>query len=249
MHDSQSINAIIIDDEKRGRETLAEQIRLSCPEVAITGEASGVKEGVTLVESEKPDLVFLDIMMGDGSGFDFLEQCRYKDFEVIFVTAHENFALKAFEYSAVHYLLKPVDEDLLCQAVQKIASDKGSKHLSEKLDVLLSNKKQLKKLAIPTSSGVEIAPIEDIYHLEASGNYTYIHLRDSSILSSKTLKEFDSILSGSSFFRIHKSYLINMEKVVRYVQGDGGHVVIENGCEIEIARRRKDAFLKALMAN
>lgn len=247
MPHSTSLSAVIIDDEQKGRQTMTSYIELYCDDIELLGDADGVESGVKLINKTKPDLVFLDIMMGDGTGFDLLEKCQNLNFSVIFVTAYEEYALKAFKYSAVDFLLKPIDGDLLTQAVEKIAKRKDSDSLSARLDTLLSNQKQLKKLAIPTINSVEIVHIEDIIRLEADGNYTCIHIKNNKITSSKTLKEFDQILSGSTFFRIHKSHLVNLDKIVRYTQGDGGTVVTEDGSEIEVARRRKESFLNALV--
>tara|TARA_B100000809_G_scaffold266837_1_gene332052 strand:+ start:1083 stop:1829 length:747 start_codon:yes stop_codon:yes gene_type:complete len=240
------LSAVIIDDEPKGRQTLNSYLDLYCDDVKLLGDADSVISGAKLINKTKPDLVFLDIMMGDGTGFELLERCQNLDFSVIFVTAHEEYALKAFKYSAVDFLLKPIDEDLLIQAVDKTNKSKDSNSLSARLDTLLSNQKQLKKLAIPTINSVEIVHVEDIIRLEADGNYTSIFIDNNKITSSKTLKEFDQILSGSTFFRIHKSHLVNLDKVVRYIQGDGGTVITEDGSEIEVARRRKESFLATL---
>ncbi len=245
---NQILKAIIVDDENKGRQMIKSSIDLYCNSVEIVGEASGVAEGLALLSRLEVDLVFLDIIMADGSGFDLLEQSTVKDFEVIFITAHEEYALKAFQYSAVDFLLKPIDGDLLKKGVDKILKTKNSNTLSLRLETLLSNRKGLKKLAIPTINSVEILHIEDIVRLEADGNYTSIYTQEQKITSSKTLKEYDQILSGSVFFRVHKSHLVNLDKIVRYVQGEGGGAVVtEDGSEIEVARRRKEGLLLAIV--
>jgi two-component system LytT family response regulator len=238
------LTAVIIDYESNSIETISSYLSIYCPDVELVGTATGIHEGLTVLDEKNPDLLFLDIMMGDGSGFDLLESCHQKSFSVIFVTAYERFAIKAFQYSAVDYLLKPIEGLLLQQAVEK--ASKNNEGVKKTLEVLKENKRELKKLAIPTTNSVEMISLSDIVRLEANGNYTNIFTKSGKYVASRTLKEYDSILSGSSFFRVHKSHLINLDKILRYVQGEGGYVVMDGGASIEVARRRKEGLLDVL---
>lgn len=243
------IKAIIIDDESKGRSTLNQLTTRYLPHIQIVGEADGVASGLKLIEEEEVDLVFLDIQMGDGTGFDFLEKVPNKDFQVIFVTAFDEYAIKAFQWSAIDYLLKPVDPELLISAVHKAQANQNSDNdLSSKLDALMNNKSTLKKVAIYTQTGVELINVDEIIRFEASSNYTILYLRNkTSIISTKTLKEYDAMLTESTFYRVHKSHLINLNNVQRYVNGDGGFVIMSDTSEVEVARRRKEAFLQVLL--
>jgi two-component system LytT family response regulator len=237
---------VIVDDEGGGRSALKNQLNNLFDSILEIHEANSVASGIQKIEEVEPDIVLLDVMMGDGSGFDLLENCNYNAFSLIFVTAHEKYAIKAFKFSAIDYLLKPFDTEDLELAMRKSMDESQDNSLSAKLDVLFSNKKEITKLVIPTQKGIEIVYVNDIIRLEADGNYSKIILEDGLIMSSKTLKEFDKILSNSRFFRVHKSYLINMDKVKRFLNEDGGMVVTTDGAKIEIARRRKEMFLKFL---
>ncbi len=246
------IKAVIIDDESKGRSTLSQLIARYLPYVQIVGEADSVTSALKLVkEQEEVDLILLDIQMGDGTGFDFLEQVPNKNFQVIFVTAFDEYAIKAFQWSAIDYLLKPVSPELLINAVHKVQTIKDTdKDISSKLDALMTNKSSLKKVAIYTQTGVELINIDEIIRFEASSNYTILFLQNKmSILSTKTLKEYDGLLAESTFYRIHKSHLINLNNVQRYVNGDGGYVIMSDASEVEVARRRKEAFLQVLLNN
>lgn len=243
------IKAIIIDDEVKGRSTLNLLIKRYLPHVQVIGEADGVESGLSLLAAEPVDLIFLDIQMGDGTGFDFLEKVTNKNFEVIFVTAFDEYAIKAFQWSAVDYLLKPVDPELLISAVHKVQQTlQDSTQLTSKIDALINNKSSLKKVAIYTQTGVELINVDEIVRFEASSNYTILYLRNkTTIISTKTLKEYDEMLSESTFFRVHKSHLINLNNVQRYVNGDGGFVIMNDSSEVEVARRRKESFLQILL--
>lgn len=246
LEEDSIFKVVIVDDERGGRTTLRNQLNSLFGDKLRIEEVNSVASGIKKIEEVEPDIVLLDVMMGDGSGFDLLERCNYKGFSLIFVTAHEKYAIKAFKFSAIDYLLKPVENDALKVAMTKSMEESQDNSLSAKLDVLFSNKKELSKLVIPTQKGIEIVLVKDIIRLEADGNYSKIIMEDGLIMSSKTLKEFDKILSNSGFFRVHKSYLINMDKVKRFLNEDGGMVVTIDGAKVEIARRRKEMFLKYL---
>jgi len=242
------IQTILIDDESKGRKILSNFLHKYCPNVNIIGEADGVQTGKDLIDTLQPDLVFLDIEMKDGTGFDLLEKFTQFSFGVIFVTAHNEYALKAFKYSAIDYLLKPVLPDELITSVNKFEAEKDLKNLSYKLENLIKNRTELKRLALPTSSGVELLKIEDIIYCEASGNYTIFHnIKNKEITVSKTIKEYERMLINSNFFRIHQSYLVNLSFVSKYNKNDGGFVILTNTKKLPVSRRNKQAFLDRIM--
>jgi len=242
------MRAIIIDDESDSRKTLRNFLQLFCPDVEVIGEAENVASGVKLLKEKQPDVLFLDIQMPDGTGFNLLEQIQPISFDVIFSTAYDQFALKAFEYSAVDYLLKPIDPDKLIQAVNKIKPN-STQEINQKIDTLLDNyqKKEAKKIGLPYSEGIEFIEIKNILRCEAADNYTNFILTDGRLLIvSKNISSFEKMLPAQTFHRIHKSHLINLVHLKKYVRSDGGYVIMMDGSELPIARRRKDEFLEQL---
>ena len=241
------IKAVIIDDEKNGRNTLKNFISKYITNVKVVGEGENVQTGIQVINELNPDLVFLDIQMPDGTGFDLLERIKDINFSVIFVTAYDQYAVKAFKYSAVDYILKPVDPDMLIEAIAKIEDTNRLSEIEKKIELLLENKNKINKIALPSSNGVIMVPIENIIRCESDSNYTNFHLVDKKKhIVSRTLKEYDELLSDEGFFRTHKSHLINLKYVNQYVKGEGGYVVMEGGSEVEVSRRKKEDFLKAL---
>lgn len=248
------IKVAIIDDEENSRDTLKGKLDLFCPEVEIAAEAGNVADGIQAITSAKPDAVFLDIQLAGESGFDILEEIRdNKDINpaVIFITAHNEFAIKAIKFSALDYLLKPIDPEELVKAVRKVEEEKGVPKKASSINVLVENIRQAsdspKKIVVPTSDGMHVIKISDIIRLESSSNYTTFHLHnEKSLLASKTLKEFDTMLTGYNFHRIHKSHLVNMNYLKRYVQTDGGYLILEDGSKIPVANRKKEQLLQTL---
>jgi len=248
------IRVVIIDDEENSRETLRGKLDLFCPEVEVAGEAGTVKDGLNAITKVNPDAVFLDIQLAGESGFDILEEIRDNDEihpEIIFVTAHNEFAIKAIKFSALDYLLKPIDPEELVKAVRKVEEAKGLPKKATNINVLVENIRQAsdspKKIVVPTSDGMHVIKLSDIIRLESSSNYTTFHLNNQkSLLASKTLKEFDNMLSGYNFQRIHKSHLVNMNYLKRYVQTDGGYLILEDGSKIPVANRKKEQLLNTL---
>lgn len=248
------IRVVIIDDEENSRETLRGKLDLFCPEVEVAGEAGSVKDGLEAINKLDPDAVFLDIQLAGESGFDILEGIRDNDEvhpEIIFVTAHNEFAIKAIKFSALDYLLKPIDPEELVKAVRKVEETKGLPKKATNINVLVENIRQAsdspKKIVVPTSDGMHVIKLSDIIRLESSSNYTTFHLNNQkSLLASKTLKEFDNMLSGYNFQRIHKSHLVNMNYLKRYVQTDGGYLILEDGSKIPVANRKKEQLLNTL---
>lgn len=240
------MNALIVDDEIKSRNTLNNFLVKYCPELKVLGQADGVQTGLEQIEALQPDLIFLDIEMGDGTGFDLLEKLQNKSLKVIFVTAYNEYAIQAFRFSAVDYLLKPINPEELIAAVRKLNNDTAEQK-PEQYKTLLSNHKKIRKIALPTQEGIEFIPIEKIIRCEADNNYTRFHLLNSkSLLVSKTLKEFQELLESQGFFRVHQSHLVHLNYVQKYMKGSGGVLVMEDGSHVDVARRKKEALLEVL---
>jgi two-component system, LytTR family, response regulator len=243
------ITAIIIDDEAKGRLALLKKISDYCPQVKVLAEAANGSEALLLIQHHKPQLIFLDIEMPRMNGFEMLNELPEKNFHIIFTTAYDQYAIKAIKYAAFDYLLKPVDIEELKTAVDKLDSreNKETKKQVELLQQNMQQKKQLHKLAIPTLEGLLFYDINDIMHLEANSNYTNIHFTNKTkITASKTLKDFEELLPGDTFFRTHHSHLINLNFIKRYIKGDGGQIELQNGAYVDVSRRKKEEFLKVI---
>jgi two-component system LytT family response regulator len=245
------ITAILIDDEPACSETLALELELYCPKVKILAICQSASEGLAKISELKPNLVFLDIEMPRMNGFEMLQQLPQIHFELIFVTAYNQFALKAFKFSAVDYLLKPVDSKSLIAAVSKV-EERITKHIStEHIEALLANinflRNDFPNVAVPTAEGIEFVPVADILYCEADSNYTYIHLENGQrMLLAKTLKDVEEMFERHLFVRIHQSYLVSLKKVRKYVRGQGGSVIMFNGKELPVAKSRKDSLMVKL---
>jgi two-component system LytT family response regulator len=237
--------AIIVDDENKGRRSLERLLELLKAPIEIIDTAANVSEAVHKIDSLKPNLVFMDIMLQKGTGFDVLEKISFKNFHLIFVTAFDQYALKAFRYSAIDYLTKPLDPDLLEESINRLVESKPSDELSTKLEALKDNHKSLEKLALHDAQGIQLVKVNEVLFCKSSNNYTEFHLANQKlILVSRTLKEFDELLSGNGFFRVHQSYLINLNRVSQYLKQDGGYVKMEDGTLIGVSRRKKEELLK-----
>ncbi|MBL7941910.1 MAG: response regulator transcription factor, partial [Flavobacteriales bacterium] len=218
-----------------------------CPQVQIVDEASGVAEGFRKINEHQPDLVLLDIQMEDGTGFDLLEKIRQPSFSVIFTTAFDNFAVKAFKYAAVDYLLKPIDPDELVEAVGKVTRNKSGNN--ERIDHLLDlrNNNKLDRITLSSQDSFTVVKLDHILRLESDSNYTHFFLTNKEkITVPRSLKEFEELLPGDRFFRTHQSHIINLAYVKKFVKEEGGYVVMEDGSEVLVARRRKDEFIHVL---
>ena len=252
FHNLDMINALIIEDEKKSADALVQLLKNYCPGISILGTGENVKEGVELVRTLKPELIFLDVMMPDGSGFDVLEKSSDLKFDVIFTTATDKFAVKAIKYSALDYLLKPIDAHELAAAVKKVSDRKASAFSSEaNLRSLLENIKQgdeqYNKITLPTGTTHEIVLVKDIIRCEANDNYTNIFLAGGKkFFVSGTLKHYEELLPAASFIRIHHAHLINMNHMVRFLKVEGGYAVMTDGSKVEISRRKKEDFLKRM---
>ncbi len=245
------IKTLIVEDEQKSRDVLVKIIEKNCPELSIIGMASNVSEGVEMIKSLKPDLVFLDITMPDGSGFDLLEQVQGQKFELIFATASNEHAIKAFKYSACDYLLKPIDIDELKNAVSRVEKRKNEAPDMQNLNFLIQQLKRsddnYQKITLPTGNAYEIINLKDIIRCEADGSYTYFFLSDKrKLMVSASLKHYEELLPEQDFIRVHHHNLINMNHVVRFLKEDGGYAVMSDGSKIEISRRKKDQFMDRL---
>ena len=243
------LKAIIIDDELKGRIALKQKLIDYCPDVQVVAEAISGAEGIAQIEAHQPQIVFLDIEMPRMDGFEMLHQMENKNFHVIFTTAYDQYAIKAIRYAAFDYLLKPVDIGDLQMAIQRIQFQSHS-HTVQKLQTLEENlrlRKTFSKIAIPALEGLLFFNISDIIHLEAQSNYTIIYFNDHPrLIASRTLREFEDLLPQDTFFRTHHSHIINLHYIKRYIKGDGGQIEMQNGNYVDVARRKKEEFLKLI---
>jgi two-component system LytT family response regulator len=243
------MRAIIVDDEPDGIITLNKMLSLSCKQVEVVALCADAEEGKLKIRELTPDLIFLDIQMPGKTGFELLAELDTDNMEVIFVTAHNQYMLQALQFSATDYLLKPIDEDRLIEAIRRVEKRQHGKGGSQNVEALLYNLQKAgspkeMKLCIPTFKGFAILKLEDIILCEAEKNYTIIHLKDKkNIIVSRPLLEYENILEGTTFLRIHRTFLINLQHVTEYHRGEGGVIIMSNGEEVEISRRKKDIFL------
>lgn len=243
------MRAILVDDEPDGIRTLKKLLEMNCPEVEIVATCSNTFDAVNKIQELKPDLIFLDIRMPNKSGLDMLAEISEIDFEVIFVTAHNEYMLQALQFSAVDYLMKPVDEDRLQEAVQRVEKRLKGKKNEGRTEVLLHNINKAgypleMRLCLPTQKGFTIVKLEEIIYCEAQRSYTLFRLiNNKSIIISKPLFDYDKLLADTVFLRVHKSFLINLMHIKEYMRGEGGTVVMSDGMEVEISRRKKEQFL------
>lgn len=241
----------VIEDEEHSLLALLDLLK-SYPYLHICGHADGVKSGVDLIKKEQPDLVFLDIALTDGSGFDLLDRCKDLHFNVIFTTAFNNFAIKAFRYNALDYLLKPIVDTELDDALKKTKKNENSQHdIQNQLHELLHcvKKNAFERLLLHTQQGIMVLEINQILRLEADGNYTTVIMKNhEKHLATTTIKIFEEMLSPTLFFRVHQSHIINILSVKKIMKEDGGYVVLDDGTNIPIARRRKEDFIEMLKA-
>lgn len=241
------IKALIVDDEEHCRSSLKKQIEWSCPDVEVIGSASSAKEAESLIASLKPSLVFLDIEMPGGTGFDLIRRLDKIDFSIIFTTAYDEYALEAFKVNAIAYLLKPIDGDELAAAVNK-AKTESSEQIGEKLESLIQHihsSSNSNKIAFPVSDGLEFVPMNDIIRCESEGSYCHVILNDRpNLFLSKTLKQISELINDDKFLRVHHSHLINVDYIRKYIRGKGGQVIMDDGTAIPVSRTKKDSFLE-----
>lgn len=241
------MRVVIIDDEAGARNNLCTLIHSRFPEIEVLGEADGVSTGQKLIETSHPDLAFLDVQMQDGTGFDLLAGLTRDDLQVVFVSAHDHFAITAIKFSAIDYLLKPVEEEELRVTLEKIRQYREGNDIKMKLELLLGNLRRVDKVALPSFQGIEFVRLDDIIRCESDNNYTMFYLTGGTkILVSKTLREYEDMLEARGFFRTHKSHIINLKYLKKYIKGEGGSVILDDGSEVLVSRRRKEDFLRML---
>ena len=245
------ISAVIIDDEKLAREALANMLKMFCPDVTLIGEADGVESGVEAIRRLEPDAVFLDIQMPDGSGFDLLKEFASIGFKFVFITAYQEYAIQAFKYSAIDYILKPIDPIDLAAAVEKLHESVLNEDTNKKFQAFIENiqwhEKNPQKIVLKTFDTVIVAEKESIIRCESENNYTMFYFTDKpKVLVSKTLKEFDVLLSSSGFFRVHQSHLVNLNFVAKYNRFPDSHVVLTQGQIIPVSVRKRELLVTLL---
>ena len=246
------MRAIIIDDEQHCIDTLIQElININDNTVELIGAFTTVEDGIKAIQQLHPDLIFLDVEIHNKTGFDLIKQIPEINFDIIFTTAYDKYAVQAFKFSAVDYLLKPIDADELQTAIKKSKEKHSQKERSEKIDALLFNLKSIhtnsRKICVPVITGFVFLNVDDIIRCESSINYSTLFLKNKeTILVAKTLKEFEEMLAEHNFFRVHNSHLINLNCIKSYNKGKGGSVELEDGYHIEVSTRRKDDFLKRI---
>ncbi|MCB2222038.1 MAG: LytTR family DNA-binding domain-containing protein [Bacteroidetes bacterium] len=242
------LRTIIIDDEKHIRESLSEMLKKHCPNVKLIDTAAGVKSGLEAINKYHPDLILLDIKMKDGTGFDLLEQIDNISFKIIFITAYDQYAIKAFKFSALDYLLKPVNSQELKEAVDK-AENLSQQEINTKLNTLTgnlnTNDQAKKKIILKTFDNVYLVRVGDIIYAESDNRYTTLYLESGEkVIVSHVLKHYQEMLEEYGFYRVHKSFLINLEYIYRFEKADGGYVVMSQGTKVPVASRKREELLK-----
>jgi len=244
------LKAIIVDDEPYCCETIATLLEES-RDVEIVSVCHNAADALVAIRKYSPDIVFLDVEMPKMNGFEMLEQLPQVNFEIIFTTSYDQYALKAIRFSAIDYLLKPVDEEELRTAIQKVIQ-RSQKPITQQLEILLQKIHQpstpINKIAMPTMEGLQMIPVDSIISCESDSNYTILQLKNSKkLIVSRTLKEIEELLEEHSFVRVHRCYLANMNEVEKYVKGEGGYLVMSDGTTIDVARNKKEVLLKKLL--
>lgn len=243
--------ALIIEDEADAQQLLSKIIEEYCLDVTVAGGAANIQDGKNLIESLKPDIVFLDIQLGDKTGFQLLDSLVSYPFKLIITTAYQEFALKAFKYEAIDYVLKPYSPKSIMTALEKVKRQSVDSEVFKRLESLLSAQNKKTKVSLPTSDGYVMVSPDEIVHVSADRAYSQVFLSSDKkkLFISKPLKELETLLPSESFFRLHTSHLINLDKVDKYNKEDGGYVLMTNGSQVPVARRRKTAFLDLLTGN
>ena len=242
---------IIVDDEPKSRSNLHDLLQEYCPQVGFAGEAASATEALKLIKLKEPDLIFLDIEMPGGSGFDLLKSLNNQNFEVIFVTAFDKYGIQAVKFCAIDYILKPIDIFELSKAVEKAQLQIQRKKENLRLVELVANidrKEDEKRIALPMADKIEFIAINQIIRLEADNNYTRIFLEGKrEYLVCKTLKDYQEVLEPHQFLRTHQSHLINCRKISAYIKTDGGYIAMSDGSSVPISRQRRDEVMKRLL--
>jgi two-component system, LytTR family, response regulator len=245
------ISAYIVDDEPYCCETLVALLEAYCPDIKVAGVYFNGRDALEAIKKYSPDLVFLDVEMPHMNGFEMLQGLSSINFELIFSTSYDQYALKAIRYSALDYLLKPVDADELQAAVQKVIARK-QKPISEQIEILLQKihapSTPVTKIAMPTMEGLQMIHVNSIVTCEADSNYTIIHLKEKKMKTvSCTLKEMEELLEDHSFVRVHRCYLVNLNEVDKYIKGEGGYLLMTDGSSVDVSRSKKEILMKRLL--
>lgn len=250
-----AIKALIIDDESHCQETLAWELAEHCPQVEVVEKCSSAQDGIEAIRKWDPDLIFLDIEMPRMNGFEMLKAVGDLRAKVIFTTAYNQFAIKAFRVSALDYLVKPIEGEELKRAVEKldvILSETPSLLQQAQVNLLLERMQMAEKpnrVALPSQEGLEIVPVAEILHADSDSNYTEFHFTSGrKLVVPKTLKEMEALLQDMGFLRIHHSHLVNLDHVRKYVRGDGGYLILSDGSHLNVSRSRKDKLVEVLKA-
>lgn len=244
------MKTVIVDDERAVRNSISAILRQEYPDIVIAASAGSVSEGYDSILEHRPDLLFLDVEMPDGTGFDLLNKLPSVNFKIIFITAHQEYALDAIKVSALDFLLKPFDTADLCKAVDKATSIINIEEEQMKLKALqenLESRKALKRIVLHTAESIHVVPISDIVRAEADSNYTRFILSDKNkIMVSRTIKEFDALLSGSGMIRVHQSHLVNIAWVDRFVKRDGGYLLLKDQSKIPVSQNLRKQVIAAI---
>lgn len=245
------MKALIIDNEKQIREGLLEMISISCPQITEVNEAGGIEDGIESIHQHKPDIVFLDVEMNDGTGFDLLRKITNPDFGLVFITAHDKYAVDAFRFSAIDFLLKPINRQDLIASVERVEAFRKREDLQRQIQVLQESlgtlKNNDKKIVLKDSESFHFVNVTDIIRCEADGAYTrFVITGNKTILISKVLKEYEELLAEFHFVRVHNSHLVNMRQVVRFDRADGGNLIMANGNIVPVSGRKRDSLLSML---
>ncbi len=246
------ITAVIIDDESKARESLKKTITSYCPEVSILAMGNNVADAVTLINEHSPDIVFLDVEMPNGSGFTLFDKIKNPQFNTIFTTAYEEYAIKAFRIAALDYLTKPIDFRQLQEAVARYKNKQKIELKEQRLELLIENitnrPNEFNKIALPDHQGYTMVKVSDIIYCQADSSYTIVHLLNGKkIITSKLLKLVEDSLPSETFYRIHKSYIVNLNLIKQYIKIDGNQVVLENDIRLDVSDRNKKDFLNKLL--
>lgn len=247
------VKAIIIDDEMHCRKTLEILLKEYCPDVQLIEQCSEAETGIKAIKEGKPDLVFLDIEMPNMNGFEMLEKFQEIYFEIIFTTSYDQYAIKAFHFSALDYLLKPVERIELQRAVQRVTQRMNSP-LPQQLEILLQKLhhpvSSIQKIALPTMEGLQMIALNSIISCASDSNYTIFQLKNKQkLIASRPLKEIEEMLEDYSFLRVHNSYLVNLNEIEKYIKGEGGYLIMTDGSSVDVSRNKKEILLNKLRPN
>jgi len=241
---------VIVDDEKRARQTIADMVKLYCTDVEVIGEADSVKNGIETITKLQPDLVLLDVDLGDGTGFDLLKKMEPANFKVVFITAYQEHATKAFKFSAIDYILKPVNSNELTEAIAR-AKVVQKENLEDKLKAFMDNigsiAHEAKKIVLKTTESIHIVNVQDIVRCESDRNYTYFYFRDAKkLLVSRTLGDYEEMLGGYRFYRPHQSHLVNLNFIEKFEKADGGFLILKDKTKVPVSTRKREHLMNLL---